>query len=80
MDCITHPLHRYLSDIPMPPLISPPLSITLLPDEQDIDQDDDVIYLATHTTLHAAPSPPHTSLNNPTHHIPNFDLCAKFPP
>ena len=77
---ITYPSHLYLSDISMPALIAPPSTTTLLLDERDIDQDDDVVYLATHTFLHATPSQSHSSLHTPTHSIPNFDLCAKFPP
>ena len=77
---ITYPSHLYLSDISMPALIAPPSTTPLLLDERDIDQDDDVVYLATHTLLHTTPSQSHTSLHTPTHSIPNFDLCAKFPP
>ena len=77
---ITYPSHLYLSDIPLPTLIAPTITTPLLLDERDVDQDDDVVYLTTRTTLHATPSMPHASLHPLTHSIPNFDLCAKFPP
>ena len=77
---ITYPSHLYLSDIPMPTLIALPLPATLLLDNRDADQDDDVIYLATRTTLHSTPSLPYTPLHHSTHSTPKFDLCAKFPP
>ena len=73
--------HHYLSDIPMPaPLVPPPSSFPSILDEGDLDQGDDVVYLATHTTYHAPRFPQRISCLSLPHPLPNFDLCAKFPP
>ena len=77
---INYTSHYYLSDIPMPVLTAPTTSSFPILDEGDLDQGDDVVYLATHST-HNAPYPlpcaPHRVSPHP---MPNFDLCAKFPP
>jgi len=80
LSTITYSSHFYLSDIPMPVLIAPSCVIPLSLDERETDQDGDVVYLTTSTLLHAAPSQAHTLLHTPSHSMPNFDLCAKFPP
>ena len=77
---ITYSSHLYLSDIPMPALTLPVCRPTLQLDETDAEQDDEVVYLATRTSLHFTSSLSHASHNTLLHPIPNFDLCAKFPP
>ena len=72
--------HYYLSDVPMPAPIAPPSSSYPILDEGDLDQGDDVVYLATHTTSHTPRSPQLASCLSFPHPMPNFDLCAKFPP
>ena len=72
--------HYYLSDVPMPVPIAPPPSSYPILDEGDLDQGDDVVYLATHTTSHTPRSPQLASCLSFPHPMPNFDLCAKFPP
>jgi len=74
--------HLYLSDIPMPSLIAAPSTTPsfLTLDAGHHDQDDDVVYLTTHSThaqfIHSTGYPTPVSF----HSLPNFDLCAKFPP
>jgi hypothetical protein len=76
---ITYPPHHYLSDIPMPALTALPISFPLL-DEGDLVQGDEVVYLATRTHLHVPHSLASVPSRTSSHSMPNFDLCAKFPP